>query len=235
MLAATAAIRAELFGSLGATGRGHGSDSRRHPGAHGRDAGRRRRRVDRRSCRGRARPRPAEGPGRARGRRSGRPRHLAFHRGEPALPPQRDAVHRPRRAGGAAPRARLLLGRRRLRRGGAGGRAAQARGKPDDGPRLPHPFSTAAELLDVCAANGLSISEVMLRERDACGARRRRSARGLLRIWAVMQECVKRGIATGGVLPGGLKVKRRAAGHAPPASSRAPTRRPAIRSPSWTG
>ena len=43
---------------------------------------------------------------------------------------------------------------------------------------------------------------------------RRREAEiraGLLHIWAVMQECVKRGIATGGILPGGLKVKRRAA------------------------
>jgi L-serine dehydratase len=74
---------------------------------------------------------------------------------------------------------------------------------------VPHPFTTAAELLQACATHGLAISEVMLRNETA----RRPEAEvraGLLHIWTVMQHCVKRGIATGGILPGGLKVKRRA-------------------------
>jgi L-serine dehydratase len=76
---------------------------------------------------------------------------------------------------------------------------------------VPYPFSTGAELLAQCSATGLPISGVMLANeltrRDEAEIRD-----GLLRIWAVMQECVARGCAAGGVLPGGLKVRRRAQG-----------------------
>jgi L-serine dehydratase len=74
---------------------------------------------------------------------------------------------------------------------------------------VPFPFSSGAELLAHCRATGLSVSSVMLanelvrRSEDEVRA-------GLLRIWAVMQECVIRGCETGGVLPGGLAVRRRA-------------------------
>ncbi|MGS5085704.1 L-serine ammonia-lyase [Hydrogenophaga sp. A37] len=75
---------------------------------------------------------------------------------------------------------------------------------------LPYPFTTGDELLQRCTESGLSIAQVMwhneLAWRDAASVRS-----GLLRIWAVMQACVKRGVATEGVLPGGFKVKRRAA------------------------
>jgi L-serine dehydratase len=75
---------------------------------------------------------------------------------------------------------------------------------------LPHPFTTGDELLQRCTESGLSIAQVMWRNelawRDADTVRA-----DLLRIWAVMQACVKRGVATEGVLPGGFKVKRRAA------------------------
>jgi L-serine dehydratase len=75
---------------------------------------------------------------------------------------------------------------------------------------LPHPFTTGDELLQRCTESGLSIAQVMwhneLAWRDAAAVRS-----GLLRIWSVMQACVRRGVATEGVLPGGFQVKRRAA------------------------
>jgi L-serine dehydratase len=75
---------------------------------------------------------------------------------------------------------------------------------------LPQPFSSGAELLVRCKEAMSPISAVMrLNERHW------RSDSdidtGLDRIWAVMQACVKRGLATEGVLPGGFQVKRRAA------------------------
>src|SRR6185503_7474170 len=85
---------------------------------------------------------------------------------------------------------------------GEDGAVAEASG----GPALPYPFKTAAELLDICTGHGLAISEVMLANEKV--ARSEADIRaGLLRIWAVMQDCVKRGSATEGILPGGLKVK----------------------------
>jgi L-serine dehydratase len=74
---------------------------------------------------------------------------------------------------------------------------------------LPHPFRTGDELLALCEREKTSIAGIMRRNE-----RRWRSDaeidEGLLRIWHVMQACVKRGCETPGVLPGGYKVKRRA-------------------------
>jgi len=74
---------------------------------------------------------------------------------------------------------------------------------------VPYPFSSGAELLAHTTATGLPISGVMLANESV-----RRPAEevrsGLLAIWAVMQECVARGVEATGVLPGGLKVRRRA-------------------------
>jgi L-serine dehydratase len=75
---------------------------------------------------------------------------------------------------------------------------------------LPHPFHSGAELLTLSASLGCSIAGVMrLNERHW-----RSNAEidaGLLEIWRVMQACVQRGLRTEGILPGGFKVKRRAA------------------------
>jgi L-serine dehydratase len=79
---------------------------------------------------------------------------------------------------------------------------------PDRTP-VPYPFSTGDGLLVLTAKTGLPISGVMMANETA----RRPEAEvraGLLAIWQVMQECVQRGCAAGGVLPGGLKVRRRA-------------------------
>ena len=75
---------------------------------------------------------------------------------------------------------------------------------------LPHPFRTGDELLQQCAASGLGIAQLM--HRNELAWRSEDELRGgLRRIWQAMQSCVKRGIATEGTLPGGFKVKRRAA------------------------
>ncbi|HJV50163.1 MAG TPA: L-serine ammonia-lyase [Noviherbaspirillum sp.] len=75
---------------------------------------------------------------------------------------------------------------------------------------LPYPFKSAAELLALCRQHGLTISQLMLENEKAWRSEQETRA-GLLRIWQVMQECVKRGCEREGTLPGGLQVKRRAA------------------------
>jgi L-serine dehydratase len=75
---------------------------------------------------------------------------------------------------------------------------------------VPYPFKTAAQLLDVCLTHDLSICQVML-ENEKVWRSEAEIRAGLLHLWEVMQACVKRGCHTEGILPGGLKVKRRAA------------------------
>ena len=86
--------------------------------------------------------------------------------------------------------------------------AGQPRIVPDQTP-VPYPFTTGAGLLAHATATGLPISQIMLANelvrRDAGQVRA-----DLLHLWAVMRECVTRGCAAEGVLPGGLKVRRRA-------------------------
>jgi L-serine dehydratase len=73
-----------------------------------------------------------------------------------------------------------------------------------------YPFHTGEELLARARETGLRISDVMLANELAWRSEAEVRA-GLLHIWSVMQECVDRGTRTTGVLPGGLKVRRRAA------------------------
>ena len=75
---------------------------------------------------------------------------------------------------------------------------------------LPFPFHSGAELLAITAAEGCSIAEVMRRNERHWRSDAETDA-GLMKIWAVMQACVQRGCRTDGVLPGGFKVRRRAA------------------------
>ncbi len=75
---------------------------------------------------------------------------------------------------------------------------------------LPYEFTNGAQLLKHCHDNGMSISQVML-ENEKVWRSEEEVRAGLLNIWNVMQECVERGCKTEGILPGGLKVKRRAA------------------------
>ncbi|MBX9350019.1 L-serine ammonia-lyase [Chromobacterium piscinae] len=75
---------------------------------------------------------------------------------------------------------------------------------------LKHPFKSAAELLALCQRHGKSISQIML-ENELSWRSEEEVRAGLLNIWNVMQACVKRGCEREGILPGGMKVKRRAA------------------------
>jgi L-serine dehydratase len=75
---------------------------------------------------------------------------------------------------------------------------------------LAHPFHSGAELLALTVSERCSIAELMRRNERHWRSDAEIDA-GLLKIWAVMQACVVRGCATDGVLPGGFKVRRRAA------------------------
>jgi L-serine dehydratase len=75
--------------------------------------------------------------------------------------------------------------------------------------QLPLPFGSAAELLGLTAGGERTIADVV-RFNERTWRTDEEIDRGLLRTWNVMQACVERGIATDGVLPGGLGVRRRA-------------------------
>ena len=75
---------------------------------------------------------------------------------------------------------------------------------------LPLPFHSGADLLELARTHHCSIAEVMRRNERHWRSDAEIDA-GLLRIWQVMQDCVVRGCRTEGVLPGGVKVRRRAA------------------------
>ena len=87
--------------------------------------------------------------------------------------------------------------------------ALQKRIAPDT-TALPHPFHSGDELLALCAALGTSIAGVM-RRNERHWRTDTEIDTSLLHIWQVMQDCVVRGCKTDGVLPGGFQVKRRAA------------------------
>ncbi|MGN9774591.1 L-serine ammonia-lyase [Micromonospora sp. H33] len=207
LLADTARIRAELFGSLGATGHGHGSDRAVLLGL----AGEAPETVD------------TDGvePLVARIRAERRIALLDAH--EIDFDPDRDLVLHRRRSLPYHPNGMTFAAydaagkqvRSRTYYSVGGGfvvdeaAAGADRIKPDT-TAVRYPFSTGAELLAVTRATGLSISEVMLANELSWRSEREVRA-GLLEIWRVMRECVARGCERDGVLPGGLKVRRRAA------------------------
>jgi L-serine dehydratase len=79
----------------------------------------------------------------------------------------------------------------------------------DGGKAVPYEFTSAAELLAIGRRTGLSIADIVAANETAWRPAADTDA-GLDRIWAVMSACMERGMRTGGVLPGGLNVKRRA-------------------------
>lgn len=74
---------------------------------------------------------------------------------------------------------------------------------------LQYPFKTMKALLEICNTNKLSISQVMLANERSWQSEEKTKA-GLMHIWQVMKACVDKGIKEEGYLPGGLNVKRRA-------------------------
>jgi len=86
---------------------------------------------------------------------------------------------------------------------GAAGAAA------NDSPPLPYPFASAEALLQYCQRHTLSIADIMLANENTWRSAAETRAQ-LLELWSVMKACVQRGCAQEGVLPGPLKVRRRA-------------------------
>jgi L-serine dehydratase len=206
LLEQVAKVRVELFGSLGATGHGHGSDKAVLLGLEGEDP----ETVDT--------DRVEERVARIRAER--RLRLAGRHQID--CDPARDLVLHRRRALPYHPNGMQFWAyddageelRSRVCYSVGGGfvvdetAAGADRIKADDTP-VRYPFRTAAELFGHCEATGLAVSEVMLANELSWRTQPEVRA-GLLRIWQVMQDCVQRGCQrTERTLPGGLKVRRR--------------------------
>ena len=87
----------------------------------------------------------------------------------------------------------------------AGGGKARARAD------VPYPFETADEMLAMAKSSGLSIAEMKLAN-ELKFRTKAEIDKGIARLWEVMNACINRGMAGEGILPGGLKVRRRAKG-----------------------
>ena len=85
----------------------------------------------------------------------------------------------------------------------------EANSGPGEDSAVPYPFNTAAELVRLATENDCSIAELMARNEAALGRESDLRA-GLLRIWTAMRECAEAGLTATGTLPGALKVRRRA-------------------------
>jgi L-serine dehydratase len=207
LLTRTAGVRCELFGSLGATGHGHGSVKAVVLGLEGEQPDL----VD-----------PVAAGPRVDSVRTGGKLRLA---GEHPIAFSVDddvVLHRRRRldfhSNGMVFRALDADGGELLRReyysvGGGFVLDEDEAGRPaivEDGTPVRHPFRTGKELLARTRETGLRISDVMLANELSWRTEAEVRA-GLLHVWSVMQECVDRGTRTTGVLPGGLRVRRRAA------------------------
>lgn len=207
ILERTAALKVELYGSLGATGKGHGSDKAVLLGLEGEQPDT----VD-----------TATVPERLQRIRDGghidlmgthriafvEKQHLAMIR-KPLPYHPNGMIFR------AFDTAGLQIHSREYYSVGGGfvvdEDAAGANRIVEDRTPLPYPFTTARELLGHCEAAGMSISQVM-QANEAAWRPEAETRDGLLRIWHVMQGCVEAGCRNEGILPGGLKVNRRAAG-----------------------
>jgi len=79
----------------------------------------------------------------------------------------------------------------------------------EDPRTVAYPFESANQLLELCKQHQLSIAELML-ENEKSWRSEEQVREDLLHLWSVMQACVANGMANGGILPGGLNVRRRA-------------------------
>lgn len=81
----------------------------------------------------------------------------------------------------------------------------------DEGPPIPYPFKSAAEMLEMAERSNQSIAQMKRANEVARGGHETLKS-GTKRLWQVMRDCIDRGLVTDGILPGGLFVKRRAKG-----------------------
>ncbi|MCC6644306.1 MAG: L-serine ammonia-lyase [Polyangiaceae bacterium] len=198
-------VRVELYGSLGATGRGHGTDGAVLLGLMGEAP----ESVDVDAAPARVEAVRREGWLALLGRR------------EISLDPSRDLVFHKRQSLPMHPNGLRLCARdevgqsldERVMYSVGGGFVVDDAGAgvgEGEGCALPHPFRSGAELLSRCTERGLSISTLVLENELVWRSEAEVRAR-LLEIWGVMQACVRRGCEREGILPGGLRVRRRAA------------------------
>ncbi|HQR23279.1 MAG TPA: L-serine ammonia-lyase [Steroidobacteraceae bacterium] len=82
--------------------------------------------------------------------------------------------------------------------------------EPADAVAVPYPFASARDMLDTARANGLELHDLVLANERAFRSEAATRA-ALLQVWSVMNDCIERGFASTGLLPGVLKVRRRAA------------------------
>ena len=75
--------------------------------------------------------------------------------------------------------------------------------------QVPHPFQNSADILRICQEKQISMKQLIF-DNELTWRSEDEINQGLLKIWHVMRDCVKRGCETEGILPGGLNVKRRA-------------------------
>ncbi len=206
LLEATASIKVELYGSLGATGKGHGSDKAVLLGLEGEQPDT----VDTAAIPARLDAIRSSGELRLLGERPIRfveKEHLALIRKPLAYHPN-GMIFRAFDAAGLQVRSREYYS--------VGGgfvvddEAAGLDRIVEDRTPLAFPFKTARQLLDHCAREGLSISQLMA-ENEKAWRPAEETRTDLLRIWQVMQDCVEAGCRNEGIMPGGLKVRRRAA------------------------
>jgi L-serine dehydratase len=208
LLAQTAAVKAELYGSLGFTGKGHGSDKAIILGLEGAEPAT----VDVDQI-------PARLAAVDRTRRitlfGGREvafdpaTALVFHRHED-LPLHPNGMRFTAFDAGGAPLVE------RIYYSIGGGFVVDQAGAPADGAapaeqiQVPHPFNSGEDLLRLSTEHGLAVSSIMLANESAL-APESDVRRRVLDIWHAMDGCVRRGCEREGILPGGLKVRRRAA------------------------
>ncbi|QLC73919.1 L-serine ammonia-lyase [Pseudomonas sp. LPB0260] len=206
LLASTESIKVELYGSLGATGKGHGSDKAVLLGLEGEQPDT----VDTRTVDSRLATMRKAGELKLLGEKAIRfveKEHLAMIR-KPLPYHPNGMIFRAFDGAGLQIRSREYYS--------VGGgfvvdeEAAGADRIVEDRTPLTYPFTTAKQLLAHCAEHNLSISQVMLANETAWRPEAE-TREGLLKIWQVMQDCVEAGCQNEGIMPGGLKVKRRAA------------------------
>ncbi len=207
LLESVQAVKAELYGSLGATGKGHGSDKAVLLGLEG-DAPDT---VDTEAVDARLKALREAHCIKLLGTHA-----IAFREKEHLLMHRRESL--PFHPNGmrftAYDTAGAVLSTKVYYSVGGGfvvdESAAGADRIVEDQTPLPYPFKNCADLLRLSAEHQLSISQLML-ENEKSWRPEAETRAGLLKIWAVMQEGVRAGISKQGVMPGGLKVRRRAA------------------------
>lgn len=207
LLGRVTGLRLELHGSLAFTGKGHGSDVALMLGLLGEDPST----VDIESVQA-----AIEGIGSRRRLRLLKQHDIAFSPQDDIIFNRREKL--PLHPNGMRFRASSADGETLLDRvyySVGGGFVVNGEGLSDEGEGVasrpvPYAFSNADELLRLCSSHGLSISAVML-ENEKATRPETQVREGLRSIWQAMGECVARGMVKEGLLPGGLKVRRRAA------------------------